>query len=163
MSEDIVSIELEFENAKQCKKVKDIFYNLRAKNRGEAEWPSNEQLIEKVGAISEKAKELLLTPLKGTEEEKTWLLKEIKPNKVDGFEFQWRFMDMEGAWVESLEIVHIFEPDDFPEKIGKNGTKIRISWMWNRSYLITAAMMIKMFKELGVVKIKSKVYSDYGC
>ena len=161
MSEDVVSIEIEFDSVERCKKVNDIFYSLRAARRRETEWPSSNQIIEQVGAISEKAKELLLTPLKGTEEEKNWLLEEIKLNKVAGFEFQWSYLDIEGAWVESLEIVHILEPDDFPEKKGKTETKIRISWMWNRSYLITAALMIKLFKELGAVKIKSKIYSDY--
>ncbi len=162
MSEDVVSIELEFDTPEQCKKVNDIFHNLRAARRSEAEWPSNEQLVNQVGAISEKAKELLLTPLKGTEEEKNWLLEEIKPNKAAEFKFQWYDIDTEGAWVDKLQIVHIFEPDDFPKKKGKNETRIRISWMWNRCYLVTAAVMIKMFKELGAVKIKSRVSYEYG-
>jgi hypothetical protein len=162
MAEDIVAIEIEFDTEEQCKNVHDIFYNLRAARRGEVEWPSEEELIEQVGSISEKAKELILTPLKGIEEEKEWLLEEIKPNKVSRFKFQWPDIEIEGAWVESLKIVHIFEPDDFPAKKGKKGNKIRISWMWNRCYLVTSAMMIKVFKELGAIKIKSRVTSEYG-
>ncbi len=162
MAEDIVAIEVEFDTEEQCKKVHDIFHKLRAARRDEAEWPSEEELIEQVGAISEKAKDLLLTPLKGTEEEKLWLLEEIKPNKVSDFKFQWPDVEIEGAWVESLKIVHIFEPDDFPVNKGKKGNRIRISWMWNRCYLVTSAMMIKVFKELGATKIKSRVSYEYG-
>jgi len=162
VAEDIIVIEIEFDTAEQCQKVHDIFYNLRAARRDEVEWPTEEQLIEQVGTINEKAKKLLLTPLKGTEEEKLWLLEEIKANKESVFKFQWPDIETEGAWVERLKLIHIFEPDDFPEEKGKKGNRIRISWMWNRCYLVTAAMMVKLFKELRATKIKSKVSSEYG-
>ena len=162
MAEDVVEIELTFDSPEQCKKVNDIFYRLRAARRRETEWPSDQQIIEEVGMISDKAKQLLLTPLKGSDDEKAWLLEEIKPNKAAAFESQWSYVDIEGAWVEKLEILEIFEPDDFPKKKGKNENTIRVMWMWNRCYLVTAALMIKMFKELGAIKVKSKVSYENG-
>jgi hypothetical protein len=154
MAEDVITIELEFDTMKECKEVSGIFYNLRAARRREAEWPSDDDLLQQVGAICEKAKQLLLTPIQGTKEEKSWLMEEIRSNKKDEFEFQWSIMSSEGAWVESSRIVHLFEPDDFPYKSRKI---MRVSWMWNRCYLITASIMIKMFKELGAVNVKSSV------
>lgn len=158
MAEDVITIELEFDTMKKTKEIYGIFHNLRAARRREAKWPSDEDLLQQVGAISEKAKQLLLTPIQGTKEEKAWLMEEIRLNKKDEFEFQWSIMSLEGAWVESSRIVHLFEPDDFPYK---NRKIMRVSWMWNRCYLITASLMIKLFKELGAVKVKSSVsYED---
>jgi len=131
MSEDVVTINLEFDTLKSCKEVHSIFYNLRAAERNEVEKITDNELLQQIGDISNKAKQLLLTPLQGTEEEKVWLLEEITPSNKQMFEFQWSFLSMEGAWVESHKLIHLLGPDDFPSK---NRKKMSISWMWNRSY-----------------------------
>lgn len=61
------------------------------------------------------------------------------------------------VWIDSIGMLHLFEPDDFPEKKKK---KTEVTWMWPDDIHEIAEFMKQLFFKLGATKVNISVHYE---